>query len=75
MTFFNKPLLISGVILITTLCYMPALSAGNGRNSRETALTVDFNEETHLVFMREEEKLARDVYRYLAAEYPEVIAF
>jgi len=75
MTFFNKPLLIAGFVSITTICYMPAQSAGNGRSSRETTLAVDFNEETHLVFMREEEKLARDVYRFLAAEYPEVIAF
>ena len=54
---------------------MTAHSAGRGRNSGETISAVDFNEETHLVFMREEEKLARDVYRFLVAEYPEVIAF
>ena len=32
--------------------------------------TFDYNEETHLVFMREEEKLARDVYLTLADMYP-----
>ena len=29
--------------------------------------TLDANEQTHLVFMREEEKLARDVYTMLVA--------
>jgi len=32
--------------------------------------TLDIGEETHLVFMREEEKLARDVYMTLGALYP-----
>ena len=31
---------------------------------------LDYNEETHMVFMREEEKLARDVYLTLAQMYP-----
>jgi len=37
--------------------------------------TVDFNEETHLVFMRSEEKLARDVYTTLSMIYPESVVF
>jgi len=32
--------------------------------------TLDTNEKTHLVFMREEEKLARDVYVTLGTRYP-----
>lgn len=32
---------------------------------------LDLGEETHLVFMREEEKLARDVYMTLATMYPQ----
>jgi hypothetical protein len=32
--------------------------------------TLDLGEETHLVFMREEEKLARDVYMNLEEMYP-----
>jgi len=35
------------------------------------AAPLDMGEETHLVFMREEEKLARDVYLTLAGLYPE----
>ena len=31
---------------------------------------LDANEQTHLVFMREEEKLARDVYLKLGSMYP-----
>ena len=38
--------------------------AGGGRDA------LDFNEETHLVFMREEEKLARDVYIAMGTLYP-----
>ena len=41
----------------------------------DTVLTdgvvLDYNEQTHLEFMREEEKLARDVYMELGAMYPD----
>jgi len=43
--------------------------------STESSQTVDFNEQLHLVFMREEEKLARDVYTFLSMEYPESAIF
>ena len=33
-------------------------------------IVLDYNEQTHLEFMREEEKLARDVYMKLSAMYP-----
>ena len=33
-------------------------------------IVLDYNEQTHLEFMREEEKLARDVYMELGAMYP-----
>ena len=36
---------------------------------------LDANEETHLTFMREEEKLARDVYLTLADMYPNASVF
>ena len=36
---------------------------------------LDLGEETHLIFMREEEKLARDVYLTLAAMYPSAATF
>ncbi len=35
-----------------------------------SSTTLDTNEQTHLVFMREEEKLARDVYIMLSTLYP-----
>jgi len=37
--------------------------------------TLDPAEETHLVFMREEEKLARDVYKTLGKTYPDLETF
>lgn len=40
-----------------------------------TAGILDLGEETHLIFMREEEKLARDVYLTLGAMYPDEPAF
>lgn len=45
-----------------------------GKGSKKSA-TLDFNEETHLVFMREEEKLARDVYTKLGDMYPNATVF
>jgi hypothetical protein len=45
-------------------------SLGFGYAASATAATLDAAEETHLIFMREEEKLARDVYLTLAEEYP-----
>ncbi len=39
------------------------------------AATLDSGEETHLIFMREEEKLARDVYLTLGDSYPSLKLF
>ena len=36
---------------------------------------LDFSEQTHLVFTCEEEKLARDVYRVLRRQFPEIRSF
>ena len=36
---------------------------------------LDYNEKTHLFFMREEEKLARDVYQTLGTMYPDSAIF
>ena len=41
----------------------------------DSSVTLDDNELTHLVFMREEEKLARDVYIVLGEMYPEAGIF
>ena len=41
----------------------------------ESSQTLDYNEQTHLEFMREEEKLARDVYTVLGSLYPDSPVF
>jgi len=48
----------------------PATQAGVGNGGEDSDTGLDAAEETHLVFMREEEKLARDVYLTLAQWYP-----
>lgn len=48
---------------------------GDGGAHTTSGATLDFNEETHLVFMREEEKLARDVYTTLGTLYPNATIF
>ncbi|NNJ92057.1 MAG: DUF2202 domain-containing protein [Gammaproteobacteria bacterium] len=45
-------------ILLVSMLFLPVTNASNGKNATE----LDINEELHLIFMREEEKLARDVY-------------
>jgi hypothetical protein len=42
---------------------------------RLSTVTIDENERLHLIFMREEEKLARDVYLKLSKEYPDTTVF
>lgn len=62
---------VSIAILVVALCANPA-SAGNkpGQEVSGGASALDFNEQTHLEFMCEEEKLARDVYTTLGSKYP-----
>ena len=48
--------------------------SANGKGGRANPV-LDAAEETHLVFMRKEEKLARDVYLTLAQWYPEQTVF
>lgn len=69
MHFFKQSALVSGIIFTAALYAIPASGAGQGNR------TVDFNEETHMVFMREEEKLARDVYITLGIKYSGTVAF
>ena len=75
MNLFSRSLLFSGIIITAALCAIPALGANNDSNTEQVTLGVDFNEETHMVFMREEEKLARDVYITLGDMYPDAIVF
>jgi hypothetical protein len=48
---------------------------GGGTTEQQDISTLDFNEATHLAFMREEEKLARDVYTKLGMLYPDSVVF
>lgn len=68
-----KPLII---LLTLPLWLGTALAAtadnqGQGKGkSHKPQVQLDFNETTHLVFIREEEKLARDVYITLGSKFP-----
>jgi hypothetical protein len=59
----------------------PAGTGGGGKTTDVTqedpvsSTTLDANEVIHLVFMREEEKLARDVYTTLGGLYPDATIF
>jgi hypothetical protein len=44
---------------------------GRAAHAGTDGVVLDYNEQIHLEFMREEEKLARDVYIELSAMYPE----
>jgi hypothetical protein len=49
--------------------------SGSGNNAQSSASGLDANEIEHLVFMREEEKLARDVYITLGTQFPRLKVF
>jgi len=62
----NRTGIVTWVVLmgiLVTVGMAPAGQNGNGAFSGQQVLTTA--EEAHLVFLREEEKLARDVYLYL----------
>jgi hypothetical protein len=63
---------ILATVVSIVLCGNAAARAAAGDDS---AGLLDFNEQTHLVFTCEEEKLARDVYRVLGRRFPEIGAF
>jgi hypothetical protein len=64
------------VIPVTVVTIMLCSNAaGSGAPGDGDAGVLDFNEQTHLVFTCEEEKLARDVYRVLGRRFPEIGAF
>jgi hypothetical protein len=67
MSTINK---IFGVLLLFILA-IPLLLAFKGGKTT----TLDTGEETHLIYMRQEEKLARDVYLTLGTKYPELAVF
>jgi len=63
-------------ILGIALSVNPAIAGKNAEQANGGgSLALDFNEQTHLEFMCEEEKLARDVYITLGTKYPEATVF
>lgn len=73
------------VVLVASIAAMAAINVSASDNLGSTARgmrgdgtgssTLDSNEQTHLEFMREEEKLARDVYITLGMRYPNLKIF
>lgn len=69
------------VIFVTTLIFSSTNVSAKGRpdnggpSRNSTSTTLDATEASHLTFMREEEKLARDVYLTFANMYPEQSVF
>ena len=64
----NSALALS-LSLFTVFAADPALASKGGKKS--SASSIDDIEASHLTFMREEEKLARDVYLVLSEMYPD----
>ena len=75
--FFKKHPFISCLFMVS-MTFTSGLSLA-GRPTAESdadgSTSLDANEQTHLVFMREEEKLARDVYIVLSTLYPDSPVF
>ena len=68
---------VTCVVVVFTSAVSAQKQAGKqkGKNADAATKTLDFNEQTHLEFMREEEKLARDVYITLGARFPKLKVF
>ena len=68
-TYFSKAILVLGGALMVTAAF-----AGNGRSGGgDSTRTLDNTEAASIVFMREEEKLARDVYQLLYTQWGQPI--
>jgi len=79
MSILNK-VAVNGLLGIVIVTAAGSVIARGGRmaitgtdttTGTDTVAVLDYNEQTHLAFMREEEKLARDVYMKLGGMYPE----
>lgn len=72
----KEPILVIITALVYILGFNP-VSAGNksGQTTGNEISALDFNEQTHLEFMCEEEKLARDVYITLGSMHPDSTVF
>jgi hypothetical protein len=72
MSIGNSNFIVCVAALAVVLSVHPA-AAGEGSGAKKTAddRALDFNEQTPLEFMCEEEKLARDVYITLGSKHPD----
>jgi hypothetical protein len=68
--FLNALVGLSVVAGIGSAIALAIMLGGRAAYAGNDGIVLDFNEQTHLEFMREEEKLARDVYMELGAMYP-----
>ena len=76
MSFLTRSIIVGFSALVTALNINPAIADDEIVKVDSTAsLTLNFNERTHLEFMCEEEKLARDVYITLGTKYPTATVF
>ena len=76
MKILNKVLLNGVISLAIFACAGNVMATGAESSPVETDdATLDYNEKMHLMFMREEEKLARDVYQTLGTMYPDSVIF
>ncbi len=63
------------ILVAVVMMMLNGAGATSAAAADDSAAVLDFNEQTHLVFTCEEEKLARDVYRVLGRRFPEIGAF
>jgi hypothetical protein len=59
------------VVTGAAFLYLPHSLFAKGSGGGNESTVLDINEETHLLFMRAEEKLAHDVYYLLGEEFPD----
>lgn len=64
--------LLTGVLILLAI---GVVQGYRGQQPQSGASSLDYNEEIHLIYMRQEEKLARDVYITLGALYPAYTVF
>ena len=74
---FLKLFIIVGFSAVSIALNTDTAIAGKNTDaiSSDSNVALDFNEQTHLEFMCEEEKLARDVYITLGTKHPESAIF
>ena len=79
MKILNKVLLNGFIGLAIVSAAANVMAKGRNASTEMTEIIeetlLDYNEQTHLAFMREEEKLARDVYLTLGTMYPDSVIF